>query len=76
MEDKQNLLDSFERVKGYMTEDNQEIGKPAPTPKEVWERLKATAELRIMEAVAEDVECSERHWQKRLKLINEELKNL
>jgi len=74
MEDKQNLLNSFERVKGYMTEDNQEIGKPEPTPKEVWERLKATADLRLEEAVVEDAgECHERYWQRRLKLINEEL---
>jgi hypothetical protein len=65
----QELQKSFETVKGYMTEDNNQV----PTDKQVWERLKATAELRIMEAVAEDVECSERHWQHRLKLINAEL---
>lgn len=64
------LNKSFETVKGYMTEDNNGI---VPTDKQVWERLKETAELRIEEAVAEDMESSERHWQQRLKLINAEL---
>lgn len=65
----EDLQKSFETVKGYMTEDNNQV----PTDKQVWERLKAIAELRIMEAVAEDVESSERHWQHRLKLINTKL---
>ena len=65
----EDLQKSFETVKGYMTEDNNQV----PTDKQVWERLKAIAEVRIMEAVAEDVESSERHWQHRLKLINTKL---
>lgn len=63
------LQNSFETVKGYMTEDNNQV----PTDKQVWERLKATAELRIMEAIADDMEGSTIHWQKRLALINEQL---
>jgi len=67
------LKNSFETVKGYMTEDNNGI---VPTDKQVWERLKEIAELRIEEAVAEDMESSERHWQHRLKLINAELEGI
>ena len=63
------LQNSFETVKGYMTEDNNQ----PPTDKQVWERLKEIAELRLEEAIAEDMESSERHWQQRLKLINAEL---
>lgn len=66
------LQKSFETVKGYMTEDNNQI----PTDKQVWEQLKQTAELRLEEAIAEDMGCSEEHWQKRLKLINAELENI
>ena len=63
------LQNSFETVKGYMTEDNNQ----PPTDKQVWEHLKAIAEIRIEEAIADDMESSTRHWQKRLDLINAEL---
>ena len=63
------LQNSFETVKGYMTEDNNQV----PTDKQVWERLKQTAELRIEVAIADDIEGSTIHWQKRLQLINAEL---
>lgn len=63
------LQNSFETVKGYMTEDNNQV----PTDKQVWEHLKAIAELRLEEAIADDMEGSTIHWQKRLTLINEQL---
>lgn len=70
----EQLQDSFNKVKGYLTEDWAEQGiTTPPTDKEVWGQLKAIAMQRMDEALADDMESSVIHWQQRAKMIDEQL---
>lgn len=76
MTDKQDLQRRFENAKNHMVMCIDKYETTEPTDKEVWEFMKSVAELRKEEAMADDMEGYVIEYQKRIQLIDEQIKAL